>query len=34
MNYYDSDLVAKALKLWCYIPPTFLDEATIPSTIF
>ena len=33
MNYYDSDLNAETLKLWCYIPPTFLDDATIPASI-
>ena len=34
MNYYDSDLEAEALNLWCYMPPKFLDGATIPSAIF
>ena len=34
MNYYDDELEAEALKLWCYIPPAFLDNGTIPSAIF
>ena len=34
MNYFDSDLKAEALKLRCYVPPTFLDDETIPSPIF
>ena len=34
MNYYDSYLEAQALKLWCYILPTFLDVATISTPIF
>ena len=29
MNYYNNDVEAEALKLWCYIPSTFLGEATI-----
>ena len=34
MNYFDSDPKAEALKLRCYVPPTFLDDETIPSPIF
>ena len=34
MNYYDHNLEAEAPKLWWYMPPTFLEDATIPSTIF
>ena len=31
---YDSDREAEALKLRCYIPQTYLDDATIPSPMF
>ena len=31
MNYYGSDLEAEALKLCCYMPQTFPDNATNPS---
>ena len=34
MDYKDSDLEAETLKLWCYMPATFLDDATIPLPIF
>ena len=35
MNYYDSDLEAEVLKLYCYIcPQTFIAEATNPSPMF
>ena len=34
MNYYNSDLEAETLKQWYYVPPTFLDDATIPKPIF
>ena len=31
---YVSDLGAEVLKLWCYVPPTFLDDANISSHMF
>ena len=34
INNYVNDLEAEVLKLWCYEPPTFLDDAIIPSRIF
>ena len=34
MNYYDSDLKAEALKLYCYMPQTFIADATNPSPMF
>ena len=34
INNYVSDLGAEVLKLWCYVPPTFLDDATISSRMF
>ena len=34
INYYDSDLEAEALKLYCYMPQTFLDDITNPSPMF
>ena len=26
INYFDNDLEVEALKLWFYMPPTFLDD--------
>ena len=34
MNYYDSDLKAEALKLYCYMPQTFIADATNLSPMF
>ena len=34
INYYDRDLEVEALKLYCYIPQTFVVDATNPSTMF
>ena len=34
MNYYDSDLEAEALKLYCYMPQTFIADATNLSLMF
>ena len=34
MNYYDSDLEAEALKLYCYMPQTFIADTTNPSPMF
>ena len=34
LNYCDSDVEAEAVKLCCYMPQTFLDDATNPSRMF
>ena len=34
MNYYDSDLEAEVLKLYCYMPQIFIADATNPSPMF
>ena len=34
MNYYDSDLEAEALKLYCYMPQMFIADATNSSPMF
>ena len=34
MNSSDSDLKAEALKLYCYMPQTFIVNATNPPPMF